>query len=393
MPAWQDLLSDVQIWQLVDYLKSFSEDFADYPAEQQFVLEGKIDPTPESIARGAAVYEKAECAKCHGATGRGDGPSAATLEDEWEFRIFPANLTQPWTLRGGSSVEDLYRTITTGVNGTPMPSFSDSWQAEDLWHLANYLHSIGRTPVWGEISRAKKSDSIPTDPFDAAWDQAPPLDIHLAGQIIQEPRLFNPSVLSLTVRAIFDDKELALLLTWDDRIENSGDDEPSDRVSVLFSAKELEESKKPYFLMGDRKRPVDSWQWSAASGTETFLSRGMDAVTPRASPVTGESRGVTASIPRAMNVSVPLAGLHCQASTGRLRSPIRKYGFLPSSTSRAGKSTDTRSLGSASWPVFSKRSSQVSRSASSSSSNRARTVRLWTEGLKRRGSCMICPAR
>ena len=68
MPAWRGLLSDVQIWQLVDYLKTFSEDFADYPAEQQFLLEGKIDYTPESIARGAEIYQKAECAKCHGVT-------------------------------------------------------------------------------------------------------------------------------------------------------------------------------------------------------------------------------------------------------------------------------------------------------------------------------------
>ncbi len=288
MPGWRGLLSEDEIWQLVDYLKTFSEDFADSPAEQQFLLEDKIEFTPESIALGGAVYEKAECAKCHGVAGRGNGPSAAQLEDEWEFRIFPANLTQPWTLRGGSSVEDLYRALATGVNGTPMPSFSDSWGAEDLWHLANYLHSLGREPVWGEITRARKSESIPEDPFAAAWDQAPPLDIRLAGQIIQQPRLFNPSVLSLTVQALFDDSEHALLLTWDDRFENRGDDGPSDRVSVLFSARELEESKKPYFLMGDRRRPVDAWQWSAGGGTETFLARGMDAVARRASPVTGK---------------------------------------------------------------------------------------------------------
>jgi len=289
MPAWRGLLTDVQIWQLVDYIKSFSEDFTDYPAEQQFMLEGQIELSPESIARGAEVYEKAECAKCHGVAGRGNGPSAAELEDEWEFRIYPADLTQPWTLRGGSSVEDLFRTLTTGVNGTPMPSFSDAWGAEDLWHLANYLYSLGREPVWGEISRARKSAAIPDDPFAPEWDEAPAIDVRLAGQIIQEPRLFNPSVQSLSVQTLFDEKELALLLTWNDRFENSGGEgEPSDRVSVLFPAQELQEGKKPYFLMGDRKRAVDSWQWSAASGTETFLARGLDAVTPRASPVTGK---------------------------------------------------------------------------------------------------------
>ncbi|MCH8890363.1 MAG: hypothetical protein IH827_04695 [Myxococcales bacterium] len=129
---------------------------------------------------------------------------------------------------------------------------------------------------------------MPEDPDAPAWDAAPALDIRLAGQIIQEPRLFNPSVQSLTVRALFDDDELALRLTWDDRFENTGQDaEPSDRVSVLFPAREVEEGKKPYFLMGDRRRPVDSWQWSADGRTETFLSRGMDDVTPRTLPVSG----------------------------------------------------------------------------------------------------------
>jgi DMSO reductase family type II enzyme heme b subunit len=288
MPAWQGILGDAQIWQLVDYIKSFSEDFADYPAEQQFLIDGLPDATPESIEQGAEVYVKAECAKCHGESGRGNGPSASEQEDEWENKIWPADLTQPWAFRGGSTAEDLYRTLTTGVNGTPMPSFSDAWAHEDLAHLANYLQSIGREPAWGEIVRATKTDSIPEDPFAPAWDAVPALDIRLAGQVIQRPRLFNPSVQSLNVRALFDDRELALLLVWNDRFEDAGDNgKPSDRVSVLFSARELEEGKKPYFLMGDRQRPVDSWQWSAAGGSETFFARGMDEVTPRPSPVTG----------------------------------------------------------------------------------------------------------
>jgi len=290
MPDWQGRLTEAQIWQLVDYIKTFSLDFEDYPAEQEFVLEGKIEPTPESIARGEEVYVKAECAKCHGESGRGNGPSAAELEDEWEFRIYPADLTQPWTYRVGATAEDIFRTLTTGVNGTPMPSFSDAWGAEDLWHLANYIHSIGHEPMWGEIIRARKSDAIPENPFDPAWDETPALDIRLAGQIIQEPRLFNASVESLTVKALFDDDALALLLTWNDRFENTGEDEkPADRTSVLFPAQELEGAVKPYFLMGDRRRPVDSWQWSAGGGTETFLARGLDAVTLRESLVTGKA--------------------------------------------------------------------------------------------------------
>ncbi len=288
MPEWQGILNDAQIWQVVDYIKSFSEDFADYPAEQEFLIDGLPDASPESIARGAEVYVKAECSKCHGEGGRGNGPSASEQEDEWGNRIWPADLTQPWALRGGSTAEDLYRTLTTGVNGTPMPSFSDAWNHDDLAHLANYLQSIGREPVWGEIVRGTKTDSIPEDPFAPAWDEVPALDVRLAGQIIQRPRLFNPSVQSVNVRALFDDRELALLLVWHDRFEDNGDNgKPMDQVSVFFPARELEEGKKPYFLMGDRRRPVDTWQWSATGGSETFIARGMDDVTPRPSQVGG----------------------------------------------------------------------------------------------------------
>ena len=105
MPAWQEVLTDAELWQLVDYLKTFNADFADFPAEEQFLLEGAFDATTESIERGKEIYVKAECNKCHGDAGRGNGPSADELADEWEFKIYPADLTQPWTLRGGGSVE------------------------------------------------------------------------------------------------------------------------------------------------------------------------------------------------------------------------------------------------------------------------------------------------
>ena len=288
MPEWQGILSDEEIWQVVDYIKSFSEDFADYPAEQEFLIDGLPEATPESIALGAEVYVKAECAKCHGESGRGDGPSASEQEDEWGNKIWPADLTQPWALRGGSTAQDLYRTLTTGANGTPMPSFSDAWAHEDLAHLSNYVESIGRAPVWGEIVRGTKTDSIPHDPFAPTWDEVPALDVRMAGQIVQRPRLFNPSVQSVNVRALFDDNELALLITWHDRFHDDGTNgKPTDQVSVFFPARELEEGKKPYFLMGDRRRPVDGWQWTASGETETFLARGMDDAAPRPSSVTG----------------------------------------------------------------------------------------------------------
>ena len=83
-------------------------------------------PTNESIELGKKLYEETGCVKCHGNLGRGDGPSAPTLMDDLGHPIRAADLAQSWTFRGGSSREDIFRTMSTGFNGTPMPSFSDS---------------------------------------------------------------------------------------------------------------------------------------------------------------------------------------------------------------------------------------------------------------------------
>ena len=56
----------------------------------------------KTIELGKKLYEENGCLKCHGALGRGDGPSASTLVDDLGHSIRAANLTQPWTFRGGS---------------------------------------------------------------------------------------------------------------------------------------------------------------------------------------------------------------------------------------------------------------------------------------------------
>ena len=57
------------------------------------------------------------------------------------------DLTKNWTFNGGSSVEDIYRRLRTGLDGTPMPSFSDLLDAgfmtdDQLWSLAHFVRSL-----------------------------------------------------------------------------------------------------------------------------------------------------------------------------------------------------------------------------------------------------------
>ncbi len=129
MPAWPDL-SDQDVSNLAYFIKTFSPEFSNpASAPQPVPLPSAPRATTESIALGKKLYEETGCVKCHGTLGRGDGSSAPTLKDDWGHPIRAADLAQSWTFRAGSSREDIFRTMSTGFNGTPMPSFADSLHA------------------------------------------------------------------------------------------------------------------------------------------------------------------------------------------------------------------------------------------------------------------------
>ena len=124
MPRWGDRLSDTEREDVIAYIKSFSQFFTG-AAPKAIEIGNAPGSSTEAIAEGREVYTKLECFKCHGQAGRGDGTSAPTLTDDWEQPIFAADLSASWRFNGGSSVRDIYARLRTGLDGTPMPSFSD----------------------------------------------------------------------------------------------------------------------------------------------------------------------------------------------------------------------------------------------------------------------------
>ena len=118
----------------------------------------KHTSTPESIARGRALYisKEAKCSDCHGVAGYGDGrqtedfmqipQSTLTYEkpglyDTWGNPIKPRNLRKGM-YRGGRRPIDIYRRISAGIKGTPMPGFSTSLNDDQIWDLVNYVMSL-----------------------------------------------------------------------------------------------------------------------------------------------------------------------------------------------------------------------------------------------------------
>lgn len=280
MLAWEKYLKEEERWQLVHYVKTLDSLglFKEEPPKEQVAVSAAPRVTDELIARGKQVYQDKKCWQCHGNLGRGDGPSAEGMKDDWGHPIRPVNFTKSWTFRGGSTLEDIYRTFTTGFNGTPMPSFADTIEEQDRWALATYVKSLTRPLRGGQVVRARlHAGELPNDLYDKAWEAAEPLDVLLAGQIIIEPRWFKPAHDVVTLRALYNDREIAILLEWDDGTHNKGEGgKPVDQVALQFPAGPLEGSEKPYFVLGDAKNAVDLWRWNPAQGLARAIANGAD---------------------------------------------------------------------------------------------------------------------
>ena len=93
---------------------------------------------PGDAARGQAVY-RLECAACHGADRRGDGPLSFNLKNP-----APADLTNPELLMQRSDAE-LHKAISDGGRAAgrhfTMPGFGPGRAELDAWSLVAFLRS------------------------------------------------------------------------------------------------------------------------------------------------------------------------------------------------------------------------------------------------------------
>src|SRR5256884_5082510 len=231
MPGWKGRLSQSERRDVRAYIKTFSSFFAD---TSQHVVALKFSSPPgggTSVAAlkvGRQFYDSIGCRKCHGDQGRGDGPSAPTLKDDADFPIFAADLHQSWRFRGGGSVEDIYRRLRTGLDGTPMPSFSDLIDQkfltdEQLWRLAQYVRSLSppQPPEVQDVIHAPQiAGPVPASPDDSVWGRVGRYWFPLVGQVIRKSRWFAPAGSGGLVQALHGGHTLALRVSWGDRTQS-----------------------------------------------------------------------------------------------------------------------------------------------------------------------------
>ena len=98
---------------------------------------GAVPATPPDPARGAHLYA-AQCAACHGPSGAGDGPAAASLDP-------PPIAFTDGTRAARRTPFALYEAISQGIQGTAMTSFASLPDA-DRWALAFHVGSLSHSP-------------------------------------------------------------------------------------------------------------------------------------------------------------------------------------------------------------------------------------------------------
>jgi mono/diheme cytochrome c family protein len=219
MPAWPQL-TDAEVDGVVKYLKTFFAGFADPgQAPKPITLGSAPASTKETVAKGKELYTSLGCVRCHGEAGRGEGPSAPTLKDDLNHEIRAADLTRRWTFRGGPQREDIFRTFSTGLNGTPMPSFFDAVPEPDRWALTDYVYSLGEsdTPGYATLLVARPlDDDIDVSKGAALFDGAASARFPVIGQIMEPGRAFAPAANAVEVRAVYDSQRIAFEVRWHD---------------------------------------------------------------------------------------------------------------------------------------------------------------------------------
>ncbi len=307
MPAWGDFLSKEEIVSVVQFVKSLVQD-RDWSDEDETVEDVvtelgdnpwgstapyHLDIPQEAIDEGKKIMVANKCFECHGGEGAGDGNP--TMKDDWGFPIVAASWKECWNFRGARRNHydpfNVARTVSTGLNGTPMPNFRDKISIEDRWKLAAFVNSLcprkkidkltnKPIPDFLIAAKYKEGEIVPkiSDPMWQVPDHDPTIVdrseekvdhprrnyIALAGQITIGERNFDPKSDNLWVSAQWNkDQGIFYLVEYDNRFLST-DPEYPDAVAIQWPAKlqDLFGAEKPYFIHGDSKKPVDLWKAS-----------------------------------------------------------------------------------------------------------------------------------
>jgi cytochrome c oxidase cbb3-type subunit 2 len=172
MPPWRPLKNQDRV-DLVAYVKHFSPRWQTEKPGTPIVIPPEPEITANRIKDGQALYQRLECWKCHGVTGQGNGPSADTLTDDQNRPIKPFNFHDSQRFKCGASDQEMFQDFMTGLDGSPMPSFSDNVTPDQAWALVFYLRTL-QPENTKEKQIAKQLGLTPINPYAQPPDNSAP---------------------------------------------------------------------------------------------------------------------------------------------------------------------------------------------------------------------------
>jgi mono/diheme cytochrome c family protein/Tol biopolymer transport system component len=147
---------------------------------------GPINPyqvNSQSILAGQKLY-LANCAPCHGATGKGDGPAGIGLNPR------PGDFTQHMT-PGKHTDGQIFLWIKNGYPNSAMPAWATRLTDEQIWQLVGYLRTYGQSSLQAQPSPAATGPQAPTQPAPVqvpnVQEPLPPLVFARQGNLWRAP--------------------------------------------------------------------------------------------------------------------------------------------------------------------------------------------------------------
>lgn len=249
MPSFA-FFTEEERWALVDHIKTLTGIQAKTP-QRKTVIPESPPVTPTLLGKGKYIYNTANCWECHGKDGKGDGPKASTLRDDWGYKINPRDFSRG-IYKGGSTPGNLYLRIALGIEGTPMLSYGDILTPQAIWSLAHYIRSLATDKIYEfsmpqNLAVKKVESSITMNPASAFWKEVPAIKIYVS-KLWQEKEELD----FITVRSAHNGKKIAFLLEFANK-SLSG-------AALQFPV--LPGSPPPAVAMGEKNKGVNIWYWS-----------------------------------------------------------------------------------------------------------------------------------
>lgn len=135
--------------------------------------------------------------------------------------------------------------------------------------------SQGVTLVAAEVTGA-----LPlTDPASTQWQAASAIEVPLSAQVVTRPMLSQTNVKAVTVRALHNGQQAAILVEWADATRN----DEMVRVQDFRDAVALQFpliQGQPFFCMGQLGGNVNIWHWKADWQADLTARQDMNALYP-----------------------------------------------------------------------------------------------------------------